>query len=219
MKLQESYILNAIRTPIGCFLGNLSHYSAEQLGAAVIHALYHLEGIDPSIIEEVYMGNALSAGVGQAPARQAAIKSGLRPETPAMTINKVCASGLAAVTIASDRLSLSSIDVAIGGGMESMSNVPHYLMGHRKGKKLGASELKDGMINDGLWDPYHNCHMGNIAEKCASTYTITREMQDHYAIESYKRAIKARDLGWFKQEITPLRAMKKIKGLLSMMRS
>ena len=209
MNRQQSYILHAIRTPIGCFLGSLSHYSVVQLGSSVIHALCHLEKIDPDIIEEVYMGNVLCAGIGQAPARQAAIKGGLSPQTPAMTINKVCASGLAAVAIASDRLCLGSIGIAISGGMESMSNVPHYLMNARKGKKLGNGELIDGIIYDGLWDPYNNFHMGNAAEKCASTYEISREMQDNYATQSYKRAIKARDLGWFKQEITPLRAKKK----------
>lgn len=156
-------------------------------------------------VDEVVMGNVLSAGIGQAPARQAALKAGLSKTTPATTVNKVCASGMKAVMIASDQIMLGHNEVMIAGGMESMSNVPYYLPKQRFGAKLGNTEVQDGIIRDGLWEVYHNYHMGNAGELCAKENMISREEQDEYAIESYKRALKAQDEGLFDQERIPMK--------------
>jgi acetyl-CoA C-acetyltransferase len=198
-------IVEAKRTPIGSFGGSLSSLTAPQLGASVIFELMKSTGVKPDQIDEVVLGNVLTAGIGQAPARQAAIKAGLPNKTPATTVNKVCASGMKAIMIAADQIALGYNDMMIAGGMESMSNVPYYLTKHRFGAKLGHTEATDGIITDGLWDVYNNFHMGNAGEICAKECNISREQQDQFAIESYKRAIKAHEEGAFETEIVPIK--------------
>lgn len=202
--MKQTVIIDAVRTPIGSFGGSLSSFSAPELGAAVIASLVKRNSIDPAVVDEAIMGNVLSAGVGQAPARQAALKGGLLQKTPSTTINKVCASGMKAVMVANGQIQTSEADVVIAGGMESMSNVPYYLPGYRNGGRLGHGQVLDGIIKDGLWDVYNDYHMGSAAELCAREHKITREDQDAYAIESYKRAIAARDAGHFAREITKI---------------
>lgn len=212
MKLKRSdpdmknvVIVSAKRTPVGAFGGSLSSLTAPELGASVMVELIKSSGIHMDQVDEVVMGNVLSAGIGQAPARQAALKAGLSKTTPATTVNKVCASGMKAVMIASDQIMLGHNEVMIAGGMESMSNVPYYLPKQRFGAKLGNTEVQDGIIRDGLWEVYHNYHMGNAGELCAKENMISREEQDEYAIESYKRALKAQDEGLFDQERIPMK--------------
>lgn len=202
--MKQTVIIDAVRTPIGSFGGSLSSFSAPELGAAVIASLVKRSSIDPAVVDEAIMGNVLSAGIGQAPARQAALKGGLLQKTPSTTINKVCASGMKAVMVANGQIQTSEADVIIAGGMESMSNVPYYLPGYRNGGRLGHGQVLDGIIKDGLWDVYNDYHMGSAAELCAREHNITREDQDAYAIESYKRAIAARDAGHFAREITKI---------------
>lgn len=202
--MKQTVIIDAVRTPIGSFGGSLSSFCAPELGAAVIASLVKRNSIDPAVVDEAIMGNVLSAGVGQAPARQAALKGGLLQKTPSTTINKVCASGMKAVMVANGQIQTSEADVVIAGGMESMSNVPYYLPGYRNGGRLGHGQVLDGIIKDGLWDVYNDYHMGSAAELCAREHKITREDQDAYAIESYKRAIAARDAGHFAREITKI---------------
>ena len=201
--MNEVYIISATRTPIGSFGGSLASVSATKLGAAVIKEVVSRAGIDASQVQEVFMGNVLSANIGQAPATQAVRYAGL-PDIPATTINKVCASGTKAVMLAAQSISLGQNDVVIAGGMESMSNVPYYLDKARNGYRLGHGELTDGLVKDGLWDVYNNYHMGSAAELCASECEISRQQQDDYAIESYKRSIAARDTGKFTDEIMAL---------------
>ena len=201
-------IVSAQRTPIGSFGGSLSSFSAPELGAAAIIETIKKAGIKPDDVQEVVMGNVLTAGIGQAPARQAAIKAGLSDKTPATTINKVCASGMKAIMIAADQIALGHSDIIVAGGMESMSNVPYYLEKHRFGSKLGHASALDGIIKDGLWDVYNDYHMGNAAELCAKECNISREEQDEFATMSYKRAIDARNKGRFDDEIIEM----KIKG-------
>lgn len=198
-------IVAAKRTPIGAFGGSLASFTAPELGAAVILDVVKAAGISPEQVDEVVMGNVLTAGVGQAPARQAALKAGLHEKTPATTVNKVCASGMKAIMIAADQIALGQADVIVAGGMESMSNVPYYLPKERFGAKLGHSSVEDGIIRDGLWDVYKDWHMGNAAELCARECSIGREEQDAYAIESYKRAIEATEKGLFKAEMTEIK--------------
>lgn len=198
-------IVEAKRTPIGSFGGSLSTYSAPELGATVIYEVIKSAGIKPDSVEEVIMGNVLTAGIGQAPARQSAMKAGLSELTPATTINKVCASGLKAIMIAADQIATGHNDIVVAGGMESMSNVPYYLDKHRFGAKLGHSKAMDGIIKDGLWDVYNDYHMGNAGELCARECGINREDQDNFAIESYKRAAAAHESGAFKNEITEMK--------------
>ncbi len=189
---------------MGSFMGSLSSLSAPQLGAAAIRAALeraHLRGTD---VDEVLMGNVLSANVGQAPARQAALFAGVSNTVPAATINKVCASGAKAVTIGAQALKLGEAEIIVAGGMESMSNVPFYLPQMRKGVKLGHGEVVDGLIKDGLWDVYNDFHMGNAAEVCAAECHIGREAQDEYAVLSYKRAAEAWANGWFADEVVPV---------------
>ncbi len=203
--MRNCVIVEAKRTPIGSFGGSLSSFTAPELGSAVMFELIKRTGLNPDQIDEVVMGNVLNAGVGQAPARQAAIKAGLPHKIPATTINKVCASGTKAIMIAADQIALGQNNIMIAGGMESMSNVPYYLKKHRFGSKLGNAEVIDGIIHDGLWDVYNNFHMGSAGELCATECNISRDEQDLYAIESYKRAINARDNGWFEDEIVPIK--------------
>ncbi len=208
-------IVSAWRTPIGSFGGSLISLSAPELGAAVIHEVVKTGGIKPNDVDEVIMGNVLAAGIGQAPARQAALKAGLSEKTPATTINKVCASGMKAIMIAADQIALGHNEIMVAGGMESMSNVPYYLDKHRFGSKLGNTEVIDGIIKDGLWDVYNNFHMGSAGELCARECHISRAEQDAYAIDSYKRALSAHENGFLKNEIVPVK-VKNRRGEISM---
>ncbi len=201
---REVVIAGACRTPIGAFQGVLASLSAPELGALVVREAVQRAGIDPKKIDEVIMGCVLPAGVGQAPARQAAIKAGLPVEVTCMTINKVCGSGLKAVMLAAQAIMLGDADIIVAGGMESMSNSPYLLNKARDGYRLGHGELIDSMIKDGLWDVYNNFHMGNAAELCARECNIPRSVQDEFAVMSYKRAQAAQGKGWFAQEIVPV---------------
>jgi acetyl-CoA C-acetyltransferase len=201
--MREVVIVSATRTPIGSFGGSLAGLSASRLGATVIKSAVEKAGLKPEQIQEVYMGNVLSANLGQAPATQAAIFAGL-PYLPATTVNKVCASGMKAIMLAAQSIALGQNDIVLAGGMESMSNVPYYLDKARNGYRLGNGQLTDGLIKDGLWDVYNDYHMGSAAELCADECHISREDQDTFAIESYKRAQQAQKDGKFKNEITPV---------------
>ena len=202
--MKEVVIISAVRTPVGSYLGALSSLTAPQLGAIVIKEVVKRANIKPEDVSEVIMGCVLPAGIGQAPARQAAIYAGLPVSVPCMTINKVCGSGLKSVMLAEQAIKCGDADVVVAGGFESMSKVPYYLDKARTGYRMGHGKLIDGMIEDGLWDVYNNFHMGNAAEMCAKELNITREEQDAFATESYKRAIKAMDEGLFKEEIVPV---------------
>ncbi|HEY9001583.1 MAG TPA: acetyl-CoA C-acyltransferase [Mucilaginibacter sp.] len=201
--MKEVYIISATRTAIGSFGGALSALSATQLGATVIKSAVEKAGLKPDQIQEVYMGNVMSANIGQAPATQATIFAGL-PYLPATTVNKVCASGMKAIMLAAQSIQLGQNDIVVAGGMESMSNVPYYLDKARNGYRLGNGQIIDGLVKDGLWDVYNDYHMGSAAELCAEECKISREDQDAFAIESYKRAQKAQAEGKFKDEITPV---------------
>jgi acetyl-CoA C-acetyltransferase len=201
--MNEVYIVSAVRTPIGSFGGSLSSLSAPQLGAIAIKAAVERAAINPGQVQEVFMGNVMSANVGQAPATQAAKFAGL-PDIPATAVNKVCASGTKALMFAAQSIALGEKDIVIAGGMESMSNVPYYLDKARNGYRLGDGKITDGLVKDGLWDVYNDYHMGSAAELCATECNITREDQDAYAIESYKRSQKAQAEGRFKNEIVPV---------------
>lgn len=206
--MKDVFIIAAKRTPIGGLLGNLSHLSATELGSIAIKEVCKQAGIDVSQIESVYFGNVLSANLGQSPARQAAIFAGIPPATDATTVNKVCASGMKATAIGAQQIQLGLEHLVVTGGMESMSNVPHYTM-LRKSTKLGDSILVDGMIKDGLWDVYNNFHMGSAAELGVQKYKLSRETLDVYAIESYRRAAEATIKGKFKNEIIPIKVEQK----------
>jgi acetyl-CoA C-acetyltransferase len=209
--MKEVYILSAVRTPIGSFGGSLSSLTAPQLGAVAIKGALQKAGIDPKEIQEVIMGNVLSANIGQAPARQAAIFAGLGYEVECTTINKVCASGSKAIIYAAQSIMLGHTDVIVAGGMESMSNVPYYLDKARNGYKLGNGTMIDGIIKDGLWDVYNDYHMGSAAENTSRELKITREMQDNFAIESYKRSAAAWEQNNFSDEIVPVEIIQKGK--------
>lgn len=209
--MKNVVIVSARRTPVGSFGGSLSSFTAPELGASAFLQTVKDSGIKPNDIQEVVMGNVLTAGIGQAPARQVAIKAGLSDKTPSTTVNKVCASGMKAIMIAADQIALGQADIMVAGGMESMSNVPYYLDKQRFGSKLGHGKTIDGIINDGLWDVYNDYHMGNAAELCARECNFSREEQDDYAITSYKRAIEARDKGYFDNEIIKMK-VKSRKG-------
>ncbi|MEX2463742.1 MAG: acetyl-CoA C-acyltransferase, partial [Balneolaceae bacterium] len=213
--MKNVVIVAAKRTPIGSFGGSLSSFTAPELGAAAIYEVAKSAGIRMEEIDEVVMGNVLSAGIGQAPARQAALKAGLPDTTPATTVNKVCASGMKAIMIAADQIALGHNQIMVAGGMESMSNVPYYLKKQRFGSKLGHTESLDGIITDGLWDVYNDYHMGNAGELCAKECNISREDQDSFAIESYRRAIDAHKQGYFKNELIPIK-VKSRKGDVTM---
>ncbi|AKT43778.1 thiolase family protein [Chondromyces crocatus] len=198
------YIVAATRTPIGAFQGALSSLTAPRLGAAAIEAALQRANLPADAIEEVFMGNVLSAGIGQAPARQAAIFAGIPDKVPATTINKVCGSGLQAVVFGAKTIALGDADLVVAGGMESMSNVPYYLPQARTGYRMGNNSVVDGMIHDGLWDPYGNFHMGVAGDKCAKEHGFSREAQDEYAKESFRRALAAQKEGQFDAEIVPV---------------
>lgn len=200
----NTFIISAVRTPIGAFMGSLSSLTAPQLGAVAIKNAVERAGIENEDVNEVIMGNVLQGGIGQAPARQAAIYAGLPVAVPCMTINKVCGSGLKAVMLADQSIKLNDAQIVVAGGMESMTNAPYFVKNARTGFKMGNVELIDMMIYDGLWDPYNNFHMGNAGELCAAECNISREEQDEYAIMSYKRALTAQENGWFNEEIVPV---------------
>ena len=202
--MQEVYIMSAARTPIGSFGGSLSSLSATQLGAIAIKAVVERAGIKPEMVNEVFMGNVLSAGIGQAPVTQASIYAGLPNTTSGTTVNKVCASGMKAIMLAAQTIMNGDNEIVVAGGMESMSNVPYYLEKGRNGYKFGHGQVTDGLVKDGLWDVYKDFHMGNASEICAAEYNITREQQDAYAIESYKRSEEAQKAGKFADEIAPV---------------
>lgn len=199
-----SFIVSAARTPIGSLLGSLSDFSAPQLGAVAISAAVERAGIPGDAINEVIMGNVLAGGVGQAPARQATIFAGLPKSVQAMTINKVCGSGLKAVMLADQAIRCGDAQIVVAGGQESMTNAPHAMLDSRKGVKFGNARMVDLMQWDGLWDVYNQVPMGDAAELCASECAISRDAQDAYAIESYKRAQHAQAQGWFADEIAPI---------------
>ena len=201
--MKEVYIVSAVRTPIGSFLGSLSSVPAPKLGAAAIKGAIEKANISVDEVDEVFMGNVLQANVGQAPARQAAMFAGLNTNVPATTINKVCASGMKSIALGAASIMAGDNDCVVVGGMENMSQVPHY-MNARSSTKLGDVKMVDGMVKDGLTDVYNRVHMGVCAEKCATEKNITREEQDAFAIESYKRSAAAWDAGNFNEEIVPL---------------
>jgi acetyl-CoA C-acetyltransferase len=203
------YIASAARTPIGAYLGALSALSAPRLGATAIVVALERAHLEPSAIEEVFFGNVLSAGIGQAPARQAALFGGIPDTVPCTTVSKVCGSGLQAVVLGARLIRLAEADLVLCGGMESMSNVPYYLMQARSGYRMGDGKLVDGMIFDGLWDPYADFHMGNAGELCAREYGLSREAQDEFARASYTRALAAIREGSFKAEIAAVRVAQK----------
>lgn len=201
--MKEVFIVSAARTPMGSFMGSLSTVPATKLGSTAIKGALDKIGLNPNLVQEVYMGNVLQAGEGQAPARQAALGAGLSNETPSTTINKVCASGMKAVMMAAQSIKSGDQEIIIAGGMENMSQVPHYFNA-RNATKLGDVKMQDGMVLDGLTDVYNKVHMGVCAEKCAAKYDISREDQDNFAIESYKRSAKAWSEGKFNNEIVPV---------------
>lgn len=202
--MQDVVIVSAGRTPIGSMNGSLSSLSATQLGAAAIKGAVERAGISPELIQEVFMGNVISANLGQAPATQASVYAGLPQNIPSTTVNKVCASAMKAVMLGAQTIMTGMNDVVVAGGMESMSNIPYYLDKARNGYRLGHGQIIDGLVRDGLWDVYKNYHMGSAAELCAREYKITREMQDAYAIESYRRSAAAAEAGKFVKEIIPV---------------
>ncbi|MBI3557612.1 MAG: thiolase family protein [Deltaproteobacteria bacterium] len=209
--LKTVYVLAARRTPVGSFMGALANVPAPKLGAVAIEAALKEAGVKPEAVSQVYMGCVLSAGIGQAPARQAAIFAGLPKSTPCTTVNKVCGSGMKAVMLAAQSIETGESEVVVAGGMENMSLVPHLLENSRNGYRMGHQKMTDGMIKDGLWDPYNDFHMGNAAELCAKELKFSREAQDQFAIQSFKRAQDAIKNGHFKKEIAPV-AIQQKKG-------
>ena len=202
--MKEVYVVSAVRTPIGSFGGSLSSLTAIQLGSTAIKGALEKAGVDPKQVNEVLMGNVISAGLGQAPTRQAAIGAGLSTNVPCTTVNKVCASGMKAVMFGAQSIMLGQNDVVVAGGMESMSNTPYYVPKARFGYKYGHGQLLDGLMHDGLWEAYNQFPMGNCADNTAKEMNISREEQDEYAINSYKRAAKAWEAGKFQEEIVPV---------------
>ncbi|MCE3010176.1 MAG: thiolase family protein [Proteobacteria bacterium] len=202
--MEKVVIASAARTPVGSFQGSLSQLAAPKLGAIAIKEALQRAQLKPDEVQECIMGEVLTAGVGQAPSRQAAIYAGLSTATQCLTINKVCGSGLKAVMLAADSIALGHIQIAVAGGQESMTLAPHLLENSRSGYRMGGAQMTDSMIKDGLWDPYNNWHMGNAAELCVKEYQFTREQQDQFAIESYKKAQTANQTGVFKAEIVPV---------------
>jgi len=202
--VRDTVIVSAVRTPTGKFLGALKSLSAVDLGARVVAEAVRRAGIDPSAVDECVMGNVVSAGLGQNPARQAALRGGLRDEVAALTINKVCGSGLKAVMLADQAIRTGDIDVAVAGGMESMSNCPYLLPRVREGLRMGDAEILDSMITDGLWCAFENVHMGNAGEVVAEKYCVGRRDQDEYAVASHQKAAKATAEGRFRDEIVPI---------------
>src|SRR5580692_1023618 len=202
--MERAVILSAVRTPIGKFLGGLSPLTATELGARVIQEAARRADVDANQIDEVIMGNVLQAGLGQNPARQAALGGGADPRVAAMTINKVCGSGLKAVGLAAQAVALGESEIVVAGGMESMSNAPYLMKGARSGFRLGNAELLDAMIVDGLWDVYENFHMGQTAELVAEKYGISRQEQDQFALESHQKAVRATKSCYVSEQIVPI---------------
>ena len=202
--MREVVIVSVARTPIGSFQGSLSSLPAPKLGAIVIEGALKRGGVNPAEVSEVIMGNVLTAGEGQAPARQAAIHAGVPKNVPAITINKVCGSGMKAIMLGTQSILLGDSEVVVAGGMESMSNAPYLLPTARGGFRMGNQSAIDSMIHDGLWDPYNNQHMGNCGELCAKERNFTRKDQDEFAMESFRRAQAAQKAGHFKDEIIPV---------------
>ncbi|MDH5474762.1 MAG: acetyl-CoA C-acyltransferase [Cyclobacteriaceae bacterium] len=202
--MKEVYIVSAVRTPIGSFGGSLASISATKLGSVAIKGALEKAGINSSEVQEVFMGNVISANLGQAPARQAALGAGLGNDVPCTTINKVCASGMKSVMLAAQSIMLGINDVVVAGGMENMSNIPYYIPKARYGLKYGNGEMVDGLLKDGLWEVYNQFPMGNCADNTANKMDITREMQDEYAINSYKKSAASWAEGKFKEEIVPV---------------
>jgi acetyl-CoA C-acetyltransferase len=202
--MQDAVIVSAVRTPTGKFLGALKDLKSPDLGALVVREAVKRAGIDPDQVEECIMGNVVSAGVGQAPARQAALRGGLADHVAALTINKVCGSGLKAVMLAQQAIATGDIEVAVAGGMESMSNAPYLLSGAREGLRMGNAPLVDAMVLDGLWCAFEQCHMGNTGELIATEYQISRDAQDEYAFNSHRKAAEADSAGRFAEEILPV---------------
>jgi acetyl-CoA C-acetyltransferase len=207
--LPPVYIVSATRTPIGSFLGSLAELTAPELGKIAIRAALERAGVAPELVGEVFMGNVLSAGIGQAPARQASLGAGLPNTVPCTTVSKVCGSGLQAIVFGAKTVALGDSEIVVAGGMESMSNAPYYLKRARTGYRMGNGELIDGMILDGLWDPYNNFHMGNAGELCAKELNFSRESQDDFAKESYRRALAAQKEGLFAGELVTVEVPQK----------
>ena len=205
----QPVILSAVRTPVGRFQGGLAAFSAPQLGAKVVAEAARRAGVEPASVDEVIMGNVIQAGLGQNPARQAALGGGLDPHVAAMTINKVCGSGLKSVALAAQAVALGESEIVIAGGMESMSNCPYLLPGARNGYRIGNAELVDSMIHDGLWDVYENFHMGVAAELVADKYKISRQEQDQFALESHQRAVRAMNSCFVESQILPIEVPQK----------
>ncbi len=199
--MREALIVSAVRIPTGKFLGTLKDFAAPALGAMVVREAVTRAGIDPASVDECIMGNVVTGGVGQAPARQAALKGGLADHVAALTINKVCGSGLKAVMLAQQGIQTGDIDIAVAGGMESMSNCPYLLPRVREGLRMGHSQVIDSMIHDGLWCPFENWHMGNAGETVADVYKVTRDQQDQYSADSHKKAAAAHAAGKFNAEL------------------
>ena len=202
--MKDAFIVSAVRVPTGKFLGALKDFTAPELGAMVVRETVKRAGIDPASVDECIMGNVVSGGVGQAPARQAALKGGLADHVAALTINKVCGSGLKAVMLAHQGILTGDIDIAVAGGMESMSNCPYIIPKVREGLRMGNGTVVDLMIHDGLWCPFENWHMGNAGECVADTYRVTRDQQDQYSADSHKKAAAAQSGGKFDAEILPV---------------
>ncbi|NLP56656.1 acetyl-CoA C-acyltransferase [Lutibacter sp. B1] len=198
--MKEVVIVSVARTPIGSFLGSLATISAPKLGAVAIKGALEKINLDPTLVDEVFMGNVVSAGLGQAPTRQASIFAGIPNTVPCTTINKVCSSGMKAIMFAAQAIKCGDAEIVVAGGMESMSNIPHYIAG-RKATKLGALKVEDGLLVDGLTDVYDQQHMGTCGDLCASEYNFSREDQDNFAIESYKKSAKAWESGKFANEV------------------
>src|SRR6204780_1343346 len=205
-------IIAGCRTPLGKFQGSLSDMAAPQIGAIAVREAVKRAGIDAKLVDECIMGNVVSAGLGQNPARQAAIFGGLAPEVGAMTINKVCGSGLKAVALAAQAIETGNSSIVVAGGMESMTNAPYLLPNARKGYRLGNGQLVDSMVHDGLWDIYNDYHMGLTGENVAEKYGITREEQDAFAVESHRRAVSAQKECRFKAQIVPVEIPATKKG-------
>src|SRR5512146_1411436 len=210
--LEDVVIISGVRTPVGKFQGSLSEFSATQLGAMVVREAVKRANLDPQQVDECIMGNVVSAGLGQNPARQAALFGGLPPEVGAMTINKVCGSGLKAVALAAQAIQTGNSDIVVAGGMESMTNAPYLLPQARKGYRLGNSQIIDSVVNDGLWDIYNNYHMGLTGENVAQKYGVTREQQDEFAVNSHRKAVQAWNECRFKSQVIPVEIPAKKKG-------
>jgi acetyl-CoA C-acetyltransferase len=202
--MKEVQIISAARTAVGSFQGGLSSLSATKFGSVVVEEVIKRAGIKKEEVDQVIMGNVISGGLGQAPARQAALGAGLPDTVGCMTINKVCGSGMKSVMLAAQAIMLEDAEVIVAGGMESMTNGPYLLYRARSGYRMGNGELVDSMIKDGLWDPYDDCHMGNFAELCGEKYKFSRERQDEFSLESYRRALEAQKEGRFREEIVPV---------------